>query len=331
MLIAQLKDTVISGSLRVTDSLFSINGSFNNLSMASFITFAPTGTTGNAGGLTWSGSSDNATIYYSVPESDKGILVLNAGDDANASVWLCNSGSAKLAIDGSYVWTYVPILNSQTNGTTTADSTGAVLLCGKVAGNTGIFNGNGDGSGSGTADLIIKSWWGVGFVDGCTGAGMTVGIDCRAGEVSAVKVWGAQWNDYAECRMAHETEPGRCVMESSVGMVRTTKRLMPGCKIVSDTYGLCMGKTDAAKTPIAVAGRVLAYPTRTREDYELGAAVCSGPNGTVDIMTREEIMMYPERIVGTVSEIPTYEVWHAGSKEVPQDIQVNGRIWIYVR
>ena len=73
-----------------------------------------------------------------------------------------------------------------------------------------------------------------------------------------------------------------------------------------------MGETSEARTPIAVSGRVLVYPYRAREEYELGAAVCSAPGGTVDIMTRDEIMMYPERIVGTVSEIPNYEIWHGG-------------------
>jgi len=48
-------------------------------------------------------------------------------------------------------------------------------------------------------------------------------------------------------------------------------------------------------------------------------------------MTREEIREYPERILGIVSEIPDYEVWHAGSEQSPTPIQVNGRIWIYVR
>ena len=42
-------------------------------------------------------------------------------------------------------------------------------------------------------------------------------------------------------------------------------------------------------------------------------------------------MMYPERIVGTVSEIPKYEIWHCGSKELPEEVNVNGRIWIYVK
>ena len=106
---------------------------------------------------------------------------------------------------------------------------------------------------------------------------------------------------------------------------------MPGCKLTSDTFGTCMGETEKAKTPIAVAGRVLTHPYRDRSKYKLGAAVCSAPDGTVDIMTRAEIMMYPERIVGTVSEIPDYEIWYGGTKENPIEIKVNNRIWIYVR
>jgi len=35
---------------------------------------------------------------------------------------------------------------------------------------------------------------------------------------------------------------------------------MPGAQIVSDTYGSCMGGTPMANTPVAIAGRVLAYP-----------------------------------------------------------------------
>jgi hypothetical protein len=92
-----------------------------------------------------------------------------------------------------------------------------------------------------------------------------------------------------------------------------------------------MGEVEGTKAPIAVAGRVLAYPYRDKSEYPLGAAVCSAPRGTVDIMTRDEIMMYPERIVGTVSEIPNYEIWHGGTKDNPMDITVKNRIWIYVK
>ena len=111
----------------------------------------------------------------------------------------------------------------------------------------------------------------------------------------------------------------------------TNKRLQAGCKVVSDTYGMCIGETEEAKTPIAVCGRVLVYPYRNRDEYKLGAALCSAPNGTVDIMTREEIIQYPERIIGTVSEIPNYETWLAGERDGNHIINVNGRIWIYVK
>ena len=84
-------------------------------------------------------------------------------------------------------------------------------------------------------------------------------------------------------------------------------------------------KTKNCKTPLAVSGRVLAYPYEPKETYNPGDAVCSGPNGTISKMTRAEIRDYPERIVGTVSEIPTYEVWGSGN------VKVNGRIWIKVR
>ena len=110
-------------------------------------------------------------------------------------------------------------------------------------------------------------------------------------------------------------------------MTKSTARLQAGASIISDTFGSIMGLTDDCKTPIAVAGRVLTYTHEDRNSYPLGAAVCTGPNGTVSLMTREEIMTYPERIVGTVSEIPDYESWE--SSEGP--IQVNGRIWIKVK
>jgi hypothetical protein len=52
-------------------------------------------------------------------------------------------------------------------------------------------------------------------------------------------------------------------------------------------------------------------------------------------MTREEIMMYPERILGTVSEIPDYDIWYAGGKNeqggCDDPVLVKGRIWIYVK
>jgi hypothetical protein len=150
--------------------------------------------------------------------------------------------------------------------------------------------------------------------------------DTGQAPVYASAVYGAVWNDYAEYRKAETLEAGRVVIEDKSGKMKlSTERLQPGANVVSDTFGFAIGETDDCKTPLAVAGRVLAYPYEDRDSYPLGAAVCSGPNGTISLMTREEIREYPERIIGTVSEIPTYEVWGDGNAPV------NGRIWIKVR
>ena len=77
----------------------------------------------------------------------------------------------------------------------TAGSTDGALLM-PVGGisrgdNNGIYKGNGDGNGLvlGNSDksicnLAIKSWYSVGFVDGCSEKGITVGIDCREGTIA---------------------------------------------------------------------------------------------------------------------------------------------------
>ena len=147
------------------------------------------------------------------------------------------------------------------------------------------------------------------------------------GTITAGSVVGAVWNDYAEYRITKEKiEAGRVVIENGDDTLSlATERLMPGANIVSDTFGFSIGETDEAQTPLAVSGRVLAYPYEDRNSYKPGDPVCSGPNGTVSKMTREEVMMYPDRIIGTVSAIPTYETWGSGN------VQVNERIWIRIR
>ena len=142
----------------------------------------------------------------------------------------------------------------------------------------------------------------------------------------APRVFGAVWNDYAEYRSTSEVQPGQCVVETGFGdLIQSTERLQPGANIVSDTFGFAIGETEKTKTPLAVSGRVLAYPYEDRYSYSAGDPVCSGPNGTISKMTREEVREYPDRIVGTVSEIPEYEVWGTGK------VKVNRRIWIRVR
>lgn len=163
-----------------------------------------------------------------------------------------------------------------------------------------------------------------------TANGYTAGLvfDVATGYLTGcTRVYGAVWNDYAEYREnKQKNEPGRVVIETGQGdLVLSTSRLQPGANVISDTYGFAIGETEKAKSPIAVSGRVLAYPHEDKKVYRPGDAVCTGPGGTISKMTREEIIIYPERIVGTVSEIPNYEFWGE------ENIKVNGRIWIKVR
>lgn len=146
------------------------------------------------------------------------------------------------------------------------------------------------------------------------------------GVLVATKVRGAVFNDYAEYRESLVKEPGRCVIETGYGDLElSTKRLQLGGNIISDTFGFSIGETNKAETPIAVCGRVLAYPYENRYKFTAGAAVCSGPNGTVSLMTREEIREWPDAIIGYVSEIPEYKEWGTDK------IQVNNRIWIKIK
>ena len=141
------------------------------------------------------------------------------------------------------------------------------------------------------------------------------------------KVYGAVWNDYAEYRSQFENiSAGRVAYCKNDGKLRiTTERLQKFEGVVSDTFGFAIGETDNAKTPLAVSGRALVYTYEPRDTFNSGDCVCAAPNGTVSKMSREEIVAYPDRIVGIVSEIPEYETW--GTGEVP----VNGRIWIKVK
>ena len=152
--------------------------------------------------------------------------------------------------------------------------------------------------------------------------------------VQGNSITGAVWNDYAEYREVDTLEPGRCVIENGDDtMSLSTKRLQKGCSITSDTWGFAQGETEKAKTPIAVAGRVLAYPYEDRKEFcqHIGDAVCSGPNGTVSIMTDEEVQRYPLAVIGTISAIPDYEEW--GESEIADrpPVKVDGRIWIRIR
>ena len=153
------------------------------------------------------------------------------------------------------------------------------------------------------------------------------GTNGGLGTIKASAVWGAVWNDYAEFREGDTIESGKCVIEvGNDTLITSTERMTPGANITSDTFGFAIGETEQAKTPIAVSGRVLAYPYESREEFKknIGRPVCSGPNGTVSIMTDEEYRDKGYCAIGTISAVPDYEEWGTGK------VKVNGRVWIKV-
>lgn len=269
----------------------------------------------------WSGaydSNNNSNLRYCAKGAFGSIVTKNTGDYLPISGGTLSSSTAQIQRAGSSVqWikgrTNAMIrINSYSgyNAIYSMKTTDGDWSCGVYSDNTLYwtyctdtnYNANNNTS---TAQMKITS----------------------AGTLTATKVYGAVWNDYAEFRESNEQiEPGRVVIENGDDTLSLSRdRLQPGPNIVSDTYGFAIGETSKAKTPIAVSGRVLAYPYESIDTFSAGDPVCSGPNGTVSKMTREEVMMYPDRIIGTVSSIPTYKTWGT------DNVNVNGRIWIKIK
>lgn len=145
-------------------------------------------------------------------------------------------------------------------------------------------------------------------------------------------ITGAVWNDYAEYRESDFIEPGYCLIENGDDTLsKSTERMQSWAGISSDTWGFAQGQTEKAQTPIAVAGRVLVYPYRNRNEYKSGDCVCTAPDGKVDIMTEEEIYKHPDKIIGVVSCVPDYEEWGGGENADRLPVKVDGRIWVRVK
>ena len=88
----------------------------------------------NSSKITWNGSTDGADIYYRVTASDKGQLVLNLRDDADATIGIALNGSVKATFDTNG---YYSGKANQANTLATARTL--------TIGNTGkSFNGSGN-------------------------------------------------------------------------------------------------------------------------------------------------------------------------------------------
>lgn len=148
-------------------------------------------------------------------------------------------------------------------------------------------------------------------------------------KLQASQVYGAVYNDYAEYRQSKvDISPGCVVIEDGNGLIiQSSYRLQKCPMVVSDTYGFAIGEQKIEgefSVPITVSGRVLVYTDKPREQFKAGDVVCTGKNGTVSKMKFWEKVLFPDRILGVVSEVPTYETW--GSNNVA----IDKRIWIKV-
>lgn len=268
--------------------------------------------------------SNTTSFSITANASDDDIIVLTGTSGTNAVTY-----TASHATSGVTAATYGPSANvSGSNGATISVPQITVNEYGHV---TSIVNRtytsvntNTDTKVTTAADTATTK----AYVTTCTGA-TTGTLKYHTGVYvnhSTGVLMGAAWNDFAEYRHTiGYVKPGFVVCENgNDSMSIATKRMQPAAAVVSDTFGFAIGQTDYSQTPIAVAGRVLVYPFENRESYHPGDAVCAAPGGTVSKMTREEISMYPERILGIVSSVPEYETWGE------TDVRVNGRIWIKI-
>lgn len=252
---------------------------------------------------------NNSVLDYKLPIATSSTL---GGIKAGNNITIASDGT--LSIGG-----YLPL----SGGAITGDITSANGKGLKVSGSGDVIAVNAT-SGSNTVALKASA--------GATGLwdpnvnndGAWIIYSAGGKAYTDMALYGAVWNDYAEFRNCSDGEAGRCVIENGDDtMSLSTKRLQYG-GIISDTFGFVIGDQKNGK-PIAVSGRVLAYTDKDKKNFKPGDAVCSGPNGSVSKMTRKEIKEYPEKILGIVSSIPTYEFW--GPKQIP----VDGRIWVRVR
>lgn len=337
---------------------------YNNSTSYGDLTISTTGTTSvtgvtnlNLGNATASGTANNAMGQITIYSNKTGSAVLKATTDTtSATTHQLPTSSGILLNSATYSSYALPLAGGTMTGTiiTPADDTKGIEPAtnnyGQIGSSTkkfyrmyatyfyGALKGNADTATSATTATTATNADNV-YINGATtstlylhgstssAAGYRATYSNNSIYMSGTVLYGAAWNDYAEFRkQKEEIEAGYCVASTDNGEVYKTTEKFQACDgIVSDTFGYAIGKTDECKTPLAVAGRVLAYCEGDRYSYHSGDTVAAGPNGKVVKMTREEIKEYPDRVLGIVSEIPEYDTWGSGN------INVNGRIWIKVR
>lgn len=214
------------------------------------------------------GGDDAWRIQGGASAANAGYLEIATADDANEPIYVrqykysSDGGSFAIAqrtltLLDSNGETRVPgrIISEVSAGDTGANPNGAMIVSSRQN-HAGIYIGSADtdaqtlGTSPGT-NMYIKSWWGLGIVDGCSGNGITVGIDCRnghlkcKGNVRASRVYNAVYNDYAEYfPRGEETEPGDLValdLDSQEEKYIKARNGFPVVGVHSNEYGHIIG------------------------------------------------------------------------------------------
>ena len=154
------------------------------------------------------------------------------------------------------------------------------------------------------------------------GLGVTEGI-------IANEVWGAVWNDLADCIAVPEDtelEPGYAYCFDGQKYYKSTKYMDDGfIGIHSDTAGFSMGyKQTRKQLKAGIAGFILAY---IDQEYPVGTPLTLTEGGKLTKIKEKDIPGNPHKIIGTFWKKEPAEKW--GPKG--QEVKVNGRYWIKVK
>lgn len=260
--------STFSNSVKFSSSVnFASSASFQTISVSDNINFSNV-SNGQKGLYGVIGDDDAWRIQGGASAVNAGYLEIATAADGNEPIYVrqylygnnnpFNGVARTLILLNSSGDTEVPgrIYSNVITGNPGSNDQGAMIMHTKQGSNNGMFVGSADtdaqtlGTSIGT-NLYIKSWWGLGIVDGCGGNGITVGIDCRNGHINckgnvrASRVYNAVYNDYAEYfPRGEQTEPGDLIaldLSSKEELYVRARKGLPVVGVHSNEYGHIIG------------------------------------------------------------------------------------------
>lgn len=267
------------------------------------------------------GGESGETVVTFTEAQDASLEDLSSGASLS-SLW---SIAKKLLADLSDAISQVsPDITAQTKTTITGILKGANGKIAAAIAGTDYFPPTG-GTVSGPVK-IADATQSTGETTGALVVSGGVGVD---GDIYANRVFGAVWNDYAERRIVEEETvlPGQVACETGNDtLALSTRRMQPLGYVITDTYGMEIGRREYKAQPVGVSGRVLVRVEGDRTSYQVGDALCAAPGGVACKMTPQEAAANPQALLGYVCSVPDYESW--GNDEYA--VQVDGRIWMRI-